>query len=517
MHSPPASEPVLGAKHAVITSGQDIATRRAYLLFALIPALLAVWALVGWVTGNALLKQFLDGRPSLSVMTALCLLIASASACCIRRRWPQAWTLGAAQLVAGLIIVASHVLRPEGHSWVQSEAWSSLFTGWMFTVSGSAAILLCLGKVVPGQIAAGALLLFSLLIGIGHFSTSTRLYEFLPGKGVAIPTVTAFASLAMSMLLACPHHGIVSALSPSKMVSRPGRMLLAAGMLGVAVATGLLLWAVQVAALDAHSALLILGWSCAAILVLTMWALVVAADRAESATRRVQADHDLQQRVINAAISHDLRSPLQTASIAARLLRAYSTDPRAARPLEQLERSHRRLDRLLRSMLDNFALAGGRRMQLTPCVFGLRELVLEVISENPASLHSRVIVTGDAQGWWDKEAIFRVVENLLLNACKYGLPDAPIRCRIRSEGTAEAHLEVENLGNPIPTDEWESIFEAFARGSGDPASNAQGWGVGLAFSRLVAEEHGGTLRVLSSTGQITIFELVLPRRLPETW
>jgi signal transduction histidine kinase len=487
---------------------------RAYVLFAAIPAVLASWALVGWVADISFLKQFVEGRPSLSVMTAICLLVSSAAAISIPRARPLSWALGAIQLLAGFLIVGSHVLRPDGSSWQQHEAWSSLFTGWLFIVAGLAALLLCLGHLAHGQIAAALLLLFSLLIALGHLSTSTRLYQSLPGTGVAIPTAASFMSLALSMLLACPHQGIMSALSTTKLAGPSGRRLLVGGMAVVAAATGLLLWAVVVERLDPASALLLLGWTALGTLALTMWTLAIAVDRAESTTRRVEKEHAIQQSMVTAAVSHDLRSPLQTASVAVRLLRAYMTDPRTARPIDQLERSHRRLDRLLRSMLDNFSVAAGRSIRLNPSLFGLQDLILEVVAENAGTLESRVSVSGDAQGFWDREALFRVVENLLMNARKYGSADAPIRCLVLSEGEDHVRLQVENSGKAIAPEEWESIFGAFSRSESAGAFGVEGWGVGLAFSRLVAKEHGGTLRVASSDVDRTVFELTLPRMPP---
>lgn len=102
------------------------------------------------------------------------------------------------------------------------------------------------------------------------------------------------------------------------------------------------------------------------------------------------------------------------------------------------------------------------------------------------------------------------MENLLLNAVKYGVADGRIECRASQGADGAARLSVENRGAAIPKEEWEAIFEPFARGKEAEAANS-GWGVGLAFSRLVASEHGGALRVASSDAQGTVFELRLPR------
>ena len=70
----------------------------------------------------------------------------------------------------------------------------------------------------------------------------------------------------------------------------------------------------------------------------------------------------------------------------------------------------------------------------------------------------------------------------------------------------EAPLFGEGL---MGTRELERIFEARVRL--DP-ERAEGYGLGLALSRAIAEGHGGSLSVTSSPGAGTTFTLSLPLR-----
>lgn len=85
--------------------------------------------------------------------------------------------------------------------------------------------------------------------------------------------------------------------------------------------------------------------------------------------------------------------------------------------MQRLQRSHRRIDRLLRSLFDTLTLETGRPLRL---------------SASEVALGDRLVWEGRASGWWDRDALYRVIENLLLNAAKYSEPTSPIWARIAS-------------------------------------------------------------------------------------
>ena len=136
----------------------------------------------------------------------------------------------------------------------------------------------------------------------------------------------------------------------------------------------------------------------------------------------------------------------------------------AARVLARLDRNHHRLDRLLRTLLDRLTVGEGEPLKLRATECRMEDIVQEVIADNEAMLAGRVTLDGQAAGWWDRDALFRVVENLLVNAVKYGDREATIACRIGRAPDGLVRLEVANQGRPIPLADWETIFLPFARG-----------------------------------------------------
>lgn len=71
-------------------------------------------------------------------------------------------------------------------------------------------------------------------------------------------------------------------------------------------------------------------------------------------------------------------------------------------------------------------------------------------------------------------------------------------------------LIVQNEGPVIPSERLAHLFEPFYRTPEVQVSRIQGWGLGLAISKEMIEQHGGSIRVESSEEQGTTFYVVFP-------
>ena len=485
-------------------------TRTPHSLFALAAAGLALCSLAGWLAGVPLLTTLLPGRPALAPMTALMLLLAAAAIAALPARRVLALRLAAGEAVGGAGIFLAQLAALPAQDWFPAAWWSSRLTGIALVLSGASTLLLAAGRLAAGQIVAFLVLLLAILLGMGHVFPSADLYALLSGTGVAIPTVLAFCALSVSQLLSFAQTGVSAALTSRNAAGTMSLRLLLVGVAAALVLTAAILVAYQHGAFDAVTAVLLLAWSLIALLGGALWSLAVAVDRAELARAAAERERNEVQQMVAAAVTHDLRSPLQAATFSGQLLERLVSDPAARAAVSRLQRSHQRLDRLFRSLLDSLVVGSGQPLTFHPSRFGLDDLVREVISENEAVLAARVTCEGAVTGCWDRDALFRVVENLLLNAVKYGHADTPIACSMRTEAGDRILLAVANRGTPIPAAEWESIFAPFARRDDVRHAGAVGWGVGLAYARSVATSHGGQVRVAESGADGTVFELSLP-------
>jgi len=117
----------------------------------------------------------------------------------------------------------------------------------------------------------------------------------------------------------------------------------------------------------------------------------------------------------------------------------------------------------------------------------------------------------------DRSLVSRAVDNLIGNALKFTPAQGHIHVVVRlasdEDGLSQPRrasdyvcLEVSDTGPGVPFEERERIFDRFAVGH----LSGRGSGLGLPLCRLVAEAHGGIVRVGASSGTGSTFEMFLP-------
>ena len=103
----------------------------------------------------------------------------------------------------------------------------------------------------------------------------------------------------------------------------------------------------------------------------------------------------------------------------------------------------------------------------------------------------------------DLFALNRVYRNLIINAFQATPPHGKVVIRtMRQDGNAV--VEVADTGCGIPAERLETIFEDFA------TTKRRGLGLGLAISKKIVEQLGGTIEVTSEVGLGTTFTLRFP-------
>lgn len=220
-----------------------------------------------------------------------------------------------------------------------------------------------------------------------------------------------------------------------------------------------------------------------------------------------------------AVLGHDLRSPLDGILGASTFLAEESgLSDQDSRLAATIRHSAAHMKELIGAMLDYTSSQLGQDLALRRTRADLGEIAAGVLQEAEMIHRDREIrlsTRGDLVGEWDVNRIRQVVSNLVTNAAKHGADDAPITVSVCGDEAGEVVLAVCNGGAPIPKHEWELIFEPFRHGSsrgGKERESRGGMGLGLYIARRMAEAHGGTVRVESSTESGTTFYTRLPRR-----
>jgi signal transduction histidine kinase len=207
---------------------------------------------------------------------------------------------------------------------------------------------------------------------------------------------------------------------------------------------------------------------------------------------------------------HDLRSPLFVIKMACQLAQSQLNDPPTIiYAFEKVEGNSKKLESMITALLDVGRIRSGKGFVVNATDMRLDELVKDTVTHLTEAYGNRFEARADKQilGCWDKEGLRRIIENLAVNALKYGNKSSPIVICATKKGN-NAVLTCHNEGNPITLDEQQKIFGTFDRSSA--ASHASGWGLGLTLVKGMAEAHKGTVRVESSPETGTDFIVELP-------
>jgi signal transduction histidine kinase len=209
-------------------------------------------------------------------------------------------------------------------------------------------------------------------------------------------------------------------------------------------------------------------------------------------------------------LGHDLRNPLNTLAVGTQLLQSRVKDPSAARVLERMQSSHKRMSRMVDQLLDLTRARAQRSMPMQRTALDLAELVKSVVDEMRLAFPTRAVelhTDGDGRGEWDPDRLGQLVSNLVGNALHHGEASSGIRVHVDGRSPREVVLRTHNRGT-IPAEQLETLFDPFRRGAN--RGTHDGLGLGLTIAKLIVEGHGGRL-IAESDASGTTFHAVLPR------
>jgi signal transduction histidine kinase len=215
-----------------------------------------------------------------------------------------------------------------------------------------------------------------------------------------------------------------------------------------------------------------------------------------------------------AAVSHELRSPLNAILGFADILMAEvdgPLSPVAREEVEQIRSSGKHLLDLINDILELSALESGQLRLERACV-DLWNIAWEVVREATGLLGTRPLVLrvhGDANvsARGDPRRLRQILTNLVGNAIKF-TERGEVVVEIGSEGRF-AIVSVRDTGSGIPPQELAVIFQEYKQTKAE-RSRRRGTGLGLAITRRLVTMQGGSIHVYSAVGGGSVFEVQLP-------
>jgi len=220
--------------------------------------------------------------------------------------------------------------------------------------------------------------------------------------------------------------------------------------------------------------------------------------------RRQLAERDAKMQQMLAGIAHEVRNPLAGMTLFADILKDELPDGDERRShVEKIQRELGYLERVVNDFLE-YARRPRPELALVP----LPELLAEV-AQMATTADVEVSVTPGAPEHVnaDKAQLRRALLNLARNAAQAATAAGQkgkdvVKLSAREQG-GELWLSVWNRGKEISPETSGKLFEPFY------TTREKGTGLGLAFARDIAVDHGGRIELQSADGETT-FSLVLP-------
>ncbi|MEM9541541.1 MAG: hybrid sensor histidine kinase/response regulator [Cyanobacteria bacterium P01_E01_bin.42] len=215
-------------------------------------------------------------------------------------------------------------------------------------------------------------------------------------------------------------------------------------------------------------------------------------------------------------IVHDLRNPLMGVLMNLELMRSvqsFNTE-QVGELLDRMDTSAQMLRGLIDDLLTISLIESGK-ICLKRAEVDLCALIHSAIAnfEAIAAQKNQVLVShfgreSECKISVDSALIRRLLDNLLSNAVKFSPNNSEIIIAIELLDSSSVQIQTIDSGGGVPAALQQKIFEKYEVGT--PMADISQIGLGLAFCKMVAEAHGGNIRVKNNQPQGSIFEVNLP-------
>jgi len=228
----------------------------------------------------------------------------------------------------------------------------------------------------------------------------------------------------------------------------------------------------------------------------------------------IQKSWETQQQFVSDA-SHELRTPLAVIQSRTDLLfqEPEATIQEKALDISVISKETRRLIKLVANLL-TLARSDSNQMEITKNKFSLTDVLNEITDQyaDIAEFQGKKIetkLTDTIYLMGDKERIHQLLVILVDNSMKFTEEGGEIILNA-IEKTHTVTLTLKDNGIGIPKEDVPKIFNRFYQVE-QSRTNREGTGLGLSIAKWIVEQHEGTIKVDSTLGEGTTFEMNFPK------
>lgn len=210
--------------------------------------------------------------------------------------------------------------------------------------------------------------------------------------------------------------------------------------------------------------------------------------------------------------SHNLRTPLATAQGYVDLLTKDQVPANEQPYIDGLKGGLKRLGEFVEDLLTISSIEAGDQLALEEIPLGkvIEPLLLEATDEARLRNDTFIVAlhSGEVKINGNINRLQGAIRNLLQNACKYTENGTVEFSTNRSED--RLLISISDTGIGIADTELPQLFTKFHRASDAFTSSYDGKGIGLYLTKLIIDEHGGKISVVSQLGKGSTFTVELP-------
>ena len=214
-------------------------------------------------------------------------------------------------------------------------------------------------------------------------------------------------------------------------------------------------------------------------------------------------------------VSHELKTPLTSMKVLADSLNGQEDVPVELYKEFMLDIGNE-IDRETKIINDLLSLVKMDRsagdMNITSVnINELLELILKRLRPIAEKQHIELVLESfrPVSAEVDEVKLTLAITNLIENGIKYNKPDGWVHVSLNADHQY-FYVKVEDSGIGIPEDSLEHIYERFYRVDKSHSREIGGTGLGLAITRNAILMHRGAIKVFSTEGEGTIFNVRIP-------
>lgn len=216
------------------------------------------------------------------------------------------------------------------------------------------------------------------------------------------------------------------------------------------------------------------------------------ADAFNSMTQHIQ-ELVVSHKELTHAVSHELKTPLARFKFSLEIIAALDNDPiKQDKYIQSMKDDVRELDDLIDEML-RYAKLTTNNLQLQLETVGSERWITDIIAHYTQAnikLFFKLAPHANKDIVIDVHLMSRAINNLIRNGLRYYEKQLLVYIFILTD---ELKIHIDDDGQGIPSEDLDRVFQPFTRLDTSRDKQSGGYGLGLAITQKIIQQHGGSI------------------------